>query len=83
MDADRTEYAYLYQLKTEGIDFVNHFSVGFATGRTFNTEFIVNTGYVPQPNGATPSYIYSKNKYPYSLAHLMKKEGYTQFVSFK
>lgn len=67
----------LYQLKTEGIDFVNHFSVGFATGRTFNTEFIVNTGYVPQPNGATPSYIYSKNKYPYSLAHLMKKEGYT------
>lgn len=67
----------LYKLKQEGINFENHYSVGFATGKTFNTEFIVNTGYVPQTKGEAPSYIYSKNYYPNSLANLFKEKGYT------
>lgn len=67
----------MYRLKEEGIDFTEHYSVGFATGKTFNTEFIANTGFVPQTKGKAPSHIYSKNYYPYSLPNLFKEQGYT------
>ena len=67
----------LYQLRDEGIDFVNHYSPAFATGKTFNTEFIVNTGFVPMTKGEAPGYIYSKNAYPYSLANIFKNSGYS------
>ncbi|MEG2685483.1 MAG: LTA synthase family protein, partial [Erysipelotrichaceae bacterium] len=66
----------LYRLRNEGLDFVNHYSASFSTGRTFNTEFIANTGLIPPTKGEAPSYIFSKNEYPYSLANLMKKDGY-------
>lgn len=67
----------LYKLRSEGIDFVNHYSVAFATGKTFNTEFIVNSGYVPMTKGKAPGYIYSRNTYPYSLAHIFGNAGYS------
>lgn len=67
----------LYQLRMNGIDFTNHYATTFATGKTFNTEFIANTGLIPQTKGAAPSYIYSRNSYPYSLANLFKNAGYT------
>lgn len=67
----------LYQLKESGIDFTKHYSVAFATGKTFNTEFIANTGQIPMSKGQAPSYIYSKNKYPFSLANMFKNSGYT------
>ncbi|MEG0824042.1 MAG: hypothetical protein RSG07_06005, partial [Erysipelotrichaceae bacterium] len=55
----------LYRLRNEGLDFVNHYSASFSTGRTFNTEFIANTGLIPPTKGEAPSYIFSKNEYPY------------------
>lgn len=67
----------MYQLRSEGIDFVNHYATTFATGKTFNTEFIANTGLIPQTKGSAPSYIYSRNSYPFSLANLFKEDGYT------
>lgn len=67
----------LYKLQEEGIDFVNHYSPAFATGKTFNTEFIVNTGFVPMTKGEAPGYIYCKNSYPYSLANIFKNSGYS------
>lgn len=68
---------YLYKLRSQGIDFVNHYAVTFATGKTFNTEFIVNTGLIPQAMGSAPSYIYNRNSYPYSIANLFENAGYT------
>lgn len=66
----------MYKLRQESINFINHFATTFATGKTFNTEFIVNTGMIPPTNKAAPSYIYSKNEYPFSIANLFKKNGY-------
>lgn len=67
----------LYRLREEGINFVNHYSASFSTGRTFNTEYIANTGFVPPLNGTAPSYIFSQNSYPLSLANQFKNAGYT------
>ncbi len=67
----------LYGLKSESMDFTNHYATAFASGKTFNTEFIVNTGLIPQTKGSAPSYIYSRNSYPYSLPNLFKNAGYT------
>lgn len=66
----------MYKLKEEGIDFVNHYSPAFATGKTFNTEFIANTSWIPMTSGGASSQIYVENSYPYSLAHLFKSAGY-------
>lgn len=66
----------LYKLKNEGIDFINHYSASFSTGRTFNTEYIVNTGFVPPMNGTAPAYIFSSNTYPLSLANQFNSVGY-------
>lgn len=67
----------LYKLRTEGIDFVDHYSASFSTGRTFNTEFMVQTGLIPPTKGETPSRVFARNAYPYSLANLFNAEGYT------
>lgn len=66
----------LFQMKESGIDFVNHYSAGFSTGRTFNTEFIVNTGMIPPIKGESPSYIFSRNVYPYAMGNIFKAAGY-------
>lgn len=66
----------LFDLREGSIDFVNHYATSFATGKTFNTEFIVNTGLIPQSKGSAPSYIYSRNSYPNSLANNFKNDGY-------
>lgn len=67
---------YMYSLREQSINFENHFATTFATGKTFNTEFIVNTGLIPQAKGAAPSYIYSRNEYPLSIASLFKSSDY-------
>jgi len=66
----------LYRIREESIDFIHHYATTFATGKTFNTEFIVNTGLIPQTKGSAPSYIYSRNSYPYSMANNFKNGGY-------
>lgn len=72
----KTNMPTMYKLQQEGINFVNHYATTFATGKTFNTEFIVNTGLIPQVKGSAPSYIYSRNTYPNSLPMNFRKEGY-------
>jgi phosphoglycerol transferase MdoB-like AlkP superfamily enzyme len=66
----------LYRMMNEGINFTNHYSVMYDSGATFNSEFMVNTGYMTPFNGGLAAYTYGDNKYPYSLANLFKTSGY-------
>lgn len=66
----------LYNLKENGIDFVNHYAPAYITAGTFNTESIVNIGFISPFNGGA-STIYSKNTYPYSVANLFRAKGYS------
>lgn len=66
----------LYKLKNESINFTEHYAANYASGFTFNTEFIANTGLVPNINALKTSYSYNQNNYDYSLANLFKNAGY-------
>jgi phosphoglycerol transferase MdoB-like AlkP superfamily enzyme len=66
----------LYKMMNEGINFTNHYSVMYDSGATFNSEFMINTGYMTPFNGGLAAYTYGDNKYPYSLANLFKNSGY-------
>ena len=65
----------LYRLKSEGISFANHYTPAYITAGTFNTEFMVNTSLLPA-TGTTPTTVYEKNDFPFSLAALFRQEGY-------
>lgn len=67
---------YLYNIQENGINFTNHYSVNYASGFTFNTEFIANVGLIPNINELRTSYSYNQNNYDYALASLFKQEGY-------
>ena len=67
----------LYKLSKTSINFTNHYSFTSGGGSTFNSEFMVNTGYSSAYNYNQSAYVFSKNAYPYSLPNLFKKEGYT------
>lgn len=66
----------IYNMMQHGFNFNNHYSPGYVTGETANTEFIANTGMYPSINKLSPNYAYIDNSYPYSIANLFKKEGY-------
>jgi len=66
----------LYNLMHSGINFTNHFSVMYGSGATFNSEFMINTGYTTPFNGGLAAYTYGDNVYPYSIANLFKDKGY-------
>lgn len=66
----------LYNLKKNSIDFIGHYSATYASGFTFNTEFITNTGVIPNITTLKTSYSYNRNNYEYSLPNLFKKSGY-------
>lgn len=66
----------MYEMMNHGFNFTNHYSPGYVTGETANTEFIANTGMYPSINKLSPNYAYVDNDYPYSIANLFKKEGY-------
>ena len=66
----------IYNMMQHGFNFNNHYSPGYVTGETANTEFIANTGMYPSINKLSPNYAYVDNSYPYSIANLFKKEGY-------
>lgn len=66
-----------YNLSKNSINFTNHYSFTSGGGSTFNSEFMVNTGYSSAYNYNQSAYIFSRNTYTYSLANLFKKEGYT------
>ena len=67
----------LYSLSKNSINFNNHFSFVSGGGSTFNSEYMVNTGYTTPITLNKGAYTFSKNDYSYSLPNLLKKEGYT------
>lgn len=67
----------LYSLQNNSINFKNHFSFVSGGGSTFNSEYMVNTGYTTPITLNKGAYTFSKNDYSYSLPNLLKKEGYT------
>lgn len=66
----------LNRLKNEGINFTNHYSANYASGFTFNSEFIANTGIIPNIKALRTAYSYNQNNYDYALANLFKNKGY-------
>ena len=66
-----------YNISKNSINFTNHYSFTSGGGSTFNSEFMVNTGYSSAYNYNQGAYTFSRNTYTYSLANLFKKEGYT------
>ena len=67
----------LYSMKENAYNFNNHFSYYNGGGSTFNSEFAVNTGFITPLSYTQNAYTFNKNYFPYSMAHLLKKEGYT------
>ena len=66
---------HLYRLKTEGIDFSNHYTPVFQR-TTSDTEFIFNTGLIPSIEDGPTISVYKQNSYRISLANLFKNKGY-------
>lgn len=66
----------MYEMMQHGFNFNNHYSPGYVTGETANTEFIANTGMYPSINKLSPNYAYVNNSYPYTIANLFKNDGY-------
>ena len=67
----------LYNMMKKSINFTNHYSYYNGGGSTFNSEFAVNTGFITPLSYTQNAYTFNKNSFPYSLAHLFKKEGYS------
>ena len=66
----------IYKMKKVGIDFQNHYSPYYVTGKTAQSEFMANTGIYPKFNSVLPHYGYVQNNYKYSLPNLFKEKGY-------
>lgn len=64
-----------YMMKN-GINFTNHYMPNVGMGYTFNAEFAANTGYYC-PSTETSASVFTKNTYPYALANMADKYGYT------
>jgi len=66
----------LYSLRENSINFTERYAANYASGYTFNTEFIANTGLVPNVTTLRTAYSYNQNNYDYSLPTLFKDAGY-------
>lgn len=67
----------LYRISKNSINFTEHYSFTAGGGSTFNSEYMVNTGYSSAYNYNQSAYIFSKNTYTYSLPNIFKEAGYT------
>lgn len=67
----------LYKMLENSFVFNNHYSYYNGGGSTFNSEFAVNTGFITPLSYTQNAYTFNKNSFPYSLAKLFKKEGYS------
>ncbi len=67
----------LYKMKNNAYNFNNHYSYYNGGGSTFNSECAVNTGFITPLSYTQNAYTFNKNAFPYSMANLFKKEGYT------
>ena len=69
-----------YEMMRNSLNFTNHYSFTSGGGSTFNSEFMVNTGYSSAYNYNQSAYSFSRNNYYYSLPNLLRKEGYKSNV---
>ena len=69
-----------YNLMKNGINFTNHYSFTSGGGSTFNSEFMVNTGYSTAFNYNISINDISKNSYDFSLPNLLKEYNYESKV---
>jgi len=67
----------LYSMTKNSINFTDHYSYVSGGGSTFNSEYMIDTGYTTPITVNKNSYTFSKNTYSYSLPNLLKKAGYT------
>ena len=67
----------LVNLRNHSINFTDHYSFVNGGGSTFNSEFMINTGYATPYTFNQNAYTFSKNSFDYSLPNLFKKVGYT------
>ena len=67
----------LTNIRNNSINFTNHYSFVNGGGSTFNSEFMVNTGYSTPYSYNQNAYTFSKNNFDYSLPNLFKSVGYT------
>lgn len=65
----------LTKMKKEGLDFSNRYSPFFNGGQTINSEFALNTGMYAISDSDT-IYDIDDIDYKYSLANMLKKNGY-------
>jgi len=65
----------IYQLKTEGLDFVNHFTPVFPR-TTCDSEIIFNTSIIPSITDGPTCYVYNENSYRESLPELFNRDDY-------
>ena len=65
-----------YELMKNSINFTNHYSFTSGGGSTFNSEYMVNTGYSTAYNYNLSAYSFSRNDYSYSLPNLLKTYNY-------
>ncbi len=66
-----------YKMMKNSINFTDHYSFTSGGGSTFNSEFMVNTGYSSAYNYNQNAYSFSRNNYNYSLPNLFRNLGYT------
>jgi phosphoglycerol transferase MdoB-like AlkP superfamily enzyme len=66
----------LYKLRSESLNFTDHYSIYTGGGSTFNSEFAVNTGFTTPISYNENVYTLNKNTFNQSLAKLFKQEGY-------
>ena len=66
----------LYSLKKNSFDFTEHYSYDINEGKTFNSEFCVNTGFHTPLSISANSYDFYKNTFN-SLPKMFKKLSYT------
>ena len=66
-----------YSLLNNSLNFTNHYSYYNGGGSTFNSEFMVNTGYMTPFTYPMNAYTLNKNDFPYSMANLMKQKDYS------
>lgn len=65
----------LWELKTEGFDFVNHYTPVFPR-TTCDTEIAINTSIIPSIEDGPTCYVYNDNSYSYSLPEMFNLNGY-------
>lgn len=65
----------IYKLKTEGIDFQNHYTPVFPR-TTSDMEFIINVGLIPSIEDGPTVAMYKNNSYRISLANLFNEKNY-------